>query len=304
MRLSVVVTIVDAGDALERCLRALAAQDGATDLEVVVPWDDTIPGMADVTARFPSFRFLPLGTVETVRPASGAAGQHELYDRRRSAGLLAATGELVAILEDRGVPRRDWTRTMIAIHARLPHAAIGGAIENGCDAPLNWAVFFCDFGRYQPPFEAGPRKWVSDVNVGYKRRALDATLNLWRERYHETTVHWALLRAGETLYLTPDPDLVVDQMRGRLRFGALLAERFAWGRLFACTRARDMSVPRRLAYALGSPLVPIVLTTRQVLLPACKRRQRGPFLAALPAFLVLAAAWAAGEAAGYLTSEA
>jgi hypothetical protein len=50
MRLSVVVTIVDAGDALVRCLAALARQQGAPDLEVIVPWDETVPGI-DACAR-------------------------------------------------------------------------------------------------------------------------------------------------------------------------------------------------------------------------------------------------------------
>ncbi len=29
---------------------------------------------------------------------------------------------------------------------RTGYAAIGGAIENGINRPLNWAVYYCDFG--------------------------------------------------------------------------------------------------------------------------------------------------------------
>jgi hypothetical protein len=298
MLLSVIVTIVDGGETLARCLDALVRQLDPPDLEILVPWDESVPGIDAIAPRFPDARFLALGAVATARPAATAGGQHELFDRRRAAGLAAARGALVAIVEDRGAPRPDWAQTMAALHERLPHAAIGGAIENGRDAPLNWAVYFCDFGRYHLPFAAGPRTWVSDVNIGYKRRALDATADLWRERYHETTVHWALQRAGETLYLSPE--LVVDQFRDHLRLGALLGERFAWGRLFAYTRAREIGAARRAALAALAPCLPALLFIRhartQLAAPT-----RGRFLVASPLVLLLLAAWSLGEAAGYAT---
>jgi GT2 family glycosyltransferase len=43
MRLSVIVTIVDGGETLERCLTALANQEAAPSFDVLVPWDDTSP---------------------------------------------------------------------------------------------------------------------------------------------------------------------------------------------------------------------------------------------------------------------
>lgn len=300
MRLSVVVTIVDGGEALAHCLHALADQVDPPELEVLVPWDDSVAGMNELSTRFQVFQFLPLGTLTTERPLSSEAGQHELFDRRRAAGLSAATGDVIAVVEDRGRPRADWARTMVTLHERLPHVVIGGAIENGRDATMNWAVYFCDFGRYQRPFEAGPRQWVSDVNIGYKRRGLDATRDLWRARYHETTVHWALLRAGETLYLTPE--LVVDQMRGRLRLGALIGERFAWGRLFAYTRAREVSAAKRIALAVLAPLLPVLLLMRHARLQIQKGVRLKEFVQASPVVLVLLVAWSLGEAAGYLTA--
>jgi hypothetical protein len=65
-----------------------------------------------------------------------------------------------------------------------------------------------------------------------------------------------------------------------------------------------MNRPQSLAYALGATLLPLILTARQVRLHVSRRAERGRFLAALPAVAVLTAAWAAGEAAGYLTLEA
>lgn len=299
MQLSVVVTIVDAGETLVRCLAALAAQQGVQGLDVIVPWDDSVPGMADIARRFPAFSFPALGRLTTARAWQSASGQHELFDRRRAAGLALVTGDVIAILEDRGVPRPDWAAKLLDAHTRLPHAVIGGGIELGRQAPLNRAVFFCDFNRYQPPFEAGPREWVSDVNIGYKRRAIDATREIWRERYHETSVHWALVRMGEVLFLSPD--FIVEQMRDNLSLGSLVGERFAWGRLFAYTRAREMGLGSRLALTAGSVVLPLVLLLRHARMQQAKGRLGG-FLRVAPSVAVLLTAWSLGEALGYLTA--
>jgi GT2 family glycosyltransferase len=299
--LSVIVTIVDGGETLERCLEALDQQDNPPRLEIIVPYDESVPHVSDLAQRFPTIVFLPMGLVPTDRPTPSAAGQHELFDRRRATGLAAATGELIAILEDRGVPRADWARQAVALHSRLPQAAIGGAIENGHDRLLNWAVYFCDFGRYQLPFEEGTRDYVSDVNICYKRRALTSTRELWATRYHETTVHWALQRAGEALYL--HPAMVVDQTRGSLRLGGLLHERLGWGRLFAYTRAREMPWARRLMFGILAPFLPGILLIRIVRLQFAKRRALSRLAIAWPIVLALLIAWSLGEGAGYVTGK-
>ena len=138
-----------------------------------------------MAADFPNATFLELGPIETVRPKTTAAGQHELYDRRRAAGLAAARGELVAILEDRGIPRHDWAATVARLHRELPNRVIGGAIEGAPTGLLNWAFYVCDFGRYGLPFEQHTAEWVSDVNVSYKRSAVEETRHLWCERFRD-----------------------------------------------------------------------------------------------------------------------
>ncbi len=299
--LSVVVTVVDGGAALARCLSALAAQPGAPALEVLVPCDDTAASSATIARGFPGVRVLDMGAVLTEHPCATAAGQHELFDRRRAAGLAAASGALVAIVEDRGVPEPDWAAAMADLHRRLPHAVIGGAVAPGKSGAWLRAAFLCDYARYAPPFAEGPRDFVTDVNVCYKRRALEATRALWQQRYHETTVHWALRRAGETLHLSPAP--VVRQVRDDRGTGALLAERFAWGRLFAVTRARESTPAQRLVRTATSPLLPFVMWWR-ILRGAAGRGESGGVLLLTPILFVLLAGWAAGEAAGYLTARA
>jgi hypothetical protein len=298
MLLSVVVTIVDGGDTLARCLEALAAQQLAGSMEVLVPYDDTVDGMDDFTTRFPAVTFCDLGPLTAALPKSSAGGQHELFDRRRAAGLARARGDLVAILEDRGLPRPDWAAQARRLHAQLPDLVIGGAIENGCDRTLNWAVYFCDFGRYQRPFEQGPREYVSDVNVCYKRDALERTRTLWSQRYHEPIVHGMLKRSGNRLVLSPD--LIVDQFREDLNVWSLVKERVAWGRLFASLRTREISTPRRVVLAVLSPAIPGVLFVRLARMQWAKRVTLSRFLGAAPLVALLMCAWSLGEFLGYI----
>lgn len=298
-QLSIVVTIVDGVAAVRRCLEALGNQRNAPSLEVLVPFDDSVPTVASLTREFPDVHFIPMGTVPTGRPPGSAAGQHELFDRRRSAGLSAAAGVLVAIIEDRGVPESDWAAVFVSLHREHADLVIGGPIENGVDKLANWAVYFCDFGRYQLPFTFGPRDYVSDVNICYKRTALEQTRTLWQERYHETTVHWELQRNGCALQLSPTP--AVYQHRTGLALGRMLSERFHWGRLFAYTRAREAGTVGRVVRATTSVLLPVVLFGRLAAGQLRRRTRLARFVAASPLICLLLVSWSAGEALGYLT---
>lgn len=299
--MSIVVTVVEGGRALETLLELLANQKDAPPLEVIVPYDDTIAEVATLAPRFPQMTFASMGQVPTLHDKRSAAGMHELFDRRRAVGLGRATGELVGMLEDRCLPRTDWAKTAARLHEELPHAVIGGAVECGIDRTANWALYFCDYGRYQPPFEAGPRDYVTDVNVCYKRAALEATKDLWRDRYHETTVHWALAARGETLYLTPE--LVVDHIRRDVRLLPMVAERFHWGRLFAYTRARECSAPERLKLVGMAPLLPAVLLARHGRLQLEKGNHVKEFAKAAPMMVSLLVPWSLGELWGYATKK-
>lgn len=302
MKLGVVVTIVDGGEALSECLSALAASSSVH--QVYVPWDSTLPAasIADLAAKFPAVKFSDLGLLPLQGSPGSVAGRHELFDRRRAAGLaeaLADGAELVGLVEDRAPPLPGWGEQAVRLHASLPHAAIGGTVELASGAPaLAGAVYLCDYGRYQPPQAAGRRCWLTDINVTYKRRALEVTRKLWAQRYNEATVHWALQQAGETLWL--DPALCVAARRRGLTVMPVLRERFGWAQVFAQARARELGPARRLALAALTPVLPAVLLLRQARAQIAGRRFLR-WLGLSPLIALLLVAWSAGEAAGTIS---
>jgi hypothetical protein len=299
--LSVIVTIVDGRPALARLLQALTTQDDAPPMEILVPFDDTVRDVLSLQPQFPNVTFLPFGKVLTEQPATSAGGEHELFDRRRAAGLAAARGDLVAIVEDRGAPRRDWARTAVQLHAKLPHAVIGGAIDPVPSDVLGWAVHVCDYTRYSSPFESGARDWVSDVNVVYKRRAIEQTRTLWKTRYQEPVVHWALQQQGEILFLSNE--LIVEHQRSPAPLGQLLGERFHWGRLFGAIRGRHLGAATRIVLSVAGPLIPFLVFARHGRAQMAKGRAR-QFVRAAPAILLLLVVWSAGEVSGIATRRA
>ena len=297
--LSVVVTLVDGGHVMRRFLDAVTNQIDPPRLDIVLPYDDSVADVADFQQDYPDVRFLPLGTIVPERPIETAAGQHELYDRRRAAGLAAAKGDLIAILEDRGAPVADWAKTVVRLHEQ-PHGVIGGAIECAPGDLLNWAFYVCDFGRYGLPFESAPATWVSDVNVTYKRKQLEATRELWKERFREPVVHWALLEQGETLFLSSEA--VVEHKRPSTTLGVLLPERFDWGRLFGHIRAMHMGPLKRAVYSLAGPVIPPMLLVRHGI-TQFRKGNFGRYLKAAPLALILMTFWTAGEVWGTITGK-
>ncbi len=300
--LSIVVTIVDGGRYLRDFLRATNALQDPPRLELIVPYDDSVADVAAFQAEFPDVTFLKLGRIIPARPITTEAGQHELFDRRRAAGLAAATGDIIAILEDRGHPHPDWARTVVRLHAETGRNVIGGAID--CKEPvslLNWAFYVTDFGRYGRPFESGSAQWVSDVNVTYSRKALEATRHLWSERFHEPVVNWHLIGMGEELLLSNA--LVVNHVRPAASLARLLPERFHWGRLFGQIRVRHFTPWQRLTYIALSPFIPPSLWLRHGV-TQMRKGKGGRYLLALPYIIVLTTAWTLGEVWGYVTRRA
>jgi hypothetical protein len=298
-QVTVVVCVTSADhDTLATCLESLRAGADGVALECIVPCDDRVGDVSSLARRFPWVLFIDARR-EINRGRYGHF-THEHHHALRSVGLRAARGAIVAMLEDHGPPGPRWCQMVVEAHrADAGTAVIGGAVENAVDRPLNWATYFCDFGRYQNPVPSGPVEYVTDVNISYKRDALLSVKPLWTKAYHEPEVNWAIARKGGLLRLCPD--VVTFQRRSNLRLSACLIERFVWARSFAGTRVNQTGAARRRALAAASFLLPLVRTWRMARGVVRRRRTVGKFLTALPLIVLLETAWALGEFTGYLT---
>ena len=279
------------------CLAALRQQSGAPPMEVIVPLPAGVIGVEALRSEYPEARILE---VRNLRKYSRKGNSREHHGELIAHGFAAARGSIVGLIEDHERVAPQWSS--VAVNALGgTFAGAGGAIENGVDRPLNWALCFCDFLRYQNPLPEGESPRASDANSIYQRSALENIRDIWQQEYHEAPVNAALAARGEKLRMVPE--LVVYQHRQGLRIGSALRERFVWGRSFGAWRMHEPGA-RRILWAVCSPGFPLLIMARMSLMAFRKRRTFGPFLRVLPLTTLLTVGWVCGELTGYLTGRA
>ncbi len=277
------------------CIVGLKRQSGGPTMEIIVPLPPGVIGMDALRREHPDVQFLEIADLRKYGTPRNSREHHgELIAR----GFSRARGDVIALIEDHDVASKDWSARLMEAH-RGPFAGVGGAIENSIDRPLNWAVYLCDFQRYQNPLPAGESTRASDANVSYKRAALEKIRSAWNEEFHEAMVNEALIASGERLAL--EPKAIVYQRRQDLRLGTIMRERYIWGRSFGAWRGLRGGAMRRLYWAVFSPVLPILLPLRMTALAIRKRRCLWPFMKALPITAILTACWSCGEFTGYVT---
>jgi hypothetical protein len=283
---------------LAPCLDALMRQGRGLPFEVIVPLPPGVAGLEDLRRRQPDVQFPEIPDLRKY-PAKRNSREHhgELIAR----GFARARGAIIALIEDHDVASPDWIARLFDAHRR-PVAGVGGAIENGIDRPLNWAVYFCDFLLYQNPLPEGDSRRASDANVSYKRAALESVRKVWEKEFHEAMVNGAILANGGKLALAPE--VIVYQHRQGLQLLAILRERRIWGRSFGAWRCQQAGRLRRVVWAVFSPVLPVLLPLRLTWIAFRKRRNFWPFLKALPITAALTASWSWGEFIGYVTGRA
>ncbi len=300
--LSVVVVIVSdttssqrTAKYLGRCLDALSHQVDAPPTEIIVPYLPPVDGLDQVKREYPQVNFIP---VDLPQSPHAAVGNREHHDQLRARGLVHASGDIIGLLEDHAIPDPKWCAAVVAANAEIDFAAVGGAIENDIDRALNWAVYYCDFGKYQNPVLAGESSFASDANIAYKRAALESIRPVWQDVFRETLVNWALSQRGGKIALSPD--MIVYQHRSDLRLDDAVRERFVWGSSYATSRAQMITGTKRMMYAVLSPLLPLVLVSRMTANAVRKKRNLRAFFGALPLTTLLTIGWACGEFVGDL----
>lgn len=286
-RLSIVIAAWNGTAALRACLASLRGQAEADGTEVIAVCNFASEAAEAPARDFPFARILMLPPESTVPVL-------------RAAGVREAQGEIIALAEDHCTFDRAWCAEIKKAH-ELPHAAIGGSVENSSgQRPLDWAVYFYDYGKYMLPNAAGPVAALSGNNASYKRAALGEVRESFRDGFFESAVHAALAGHGQTLYLAPS---AIVYHAKHYRFGDAVSQSFHLARGYAAMRAKSASSGKRLAFAAGSVLLPIVLPGRVIGRTLGKRRHRKELLMSLGYLLLLLRSWSLGEFCGYLFGE-
>ena len=282
--LSVIVGSVDAAGSLGECLSALAETCAGIDAEILVV-DASDDDSADVARSFPGVRVicLPAGT---------------LVPALWGAGLREARGRVVAFTIAQCLVDAAWARALLdGIAAGA--VGVGGrlGVRRGTGA-TGRATFYLRYSAWLATPD-GPAHEIAGDNAAYEHQALRSVRESAGAPFWEIEAHARFRALGRALVVHPG---ATAWFSDETPLGTMAARRFAHGRHSGAFRVRS-GIRTRWQMVLGAPLVPLVLLVR-----VGRRVARAPghalgFVSSLGAFLVLATAWAAGEAIGGFTAD-
>lgn len=281
--LSVIVGSLDAAGGLGECLSALIESCAGIDAEILVV-DASDDDSADVARSFPAVRVtcMPAGT---------------LVPALWGAGLRDARGRVVAFTLAQCLVDIGWARALLdGISSGA--VGVGGrlGVRPGTGA-TGRATFYLRYSAWLATPD-GPAHEIPGDNAAYEHQALRAVGEAAGGSFWEVEAHARFRTLGRALIVHPGATaLFTDETP----LGTMAARRFAHGRHSGAFRVRS-GIRTRWQMVLGAPLVPVVLFVR-----VARRVTRAPghmlgFVSSLGAFLVLATAWAAGEAIGGFTA--
>jgi hypothetical protein len=224
-------------------------------------------------------------------------GSGQLVPELWAEGYRRSRGRIVAFTTAQCLVSETWAPALIeAIESGAAGAGGPFALAGGT-GPLDWAVFYLRYSAFTPEALGSGRiaGEIAGDNAAYRRDALDRHAATFERGFWEVDFHGRVRKDGG--YLAAVPRAVVGY-GGSPPLAALVRHRFAHGRHFGAGRAEKLGKARLV---LAAPAVPCVLAARAGRRVVRGHADRWRFLAALPWLLLLASAWAAGEAWGALT---
>lgn len=246
----------------------------------LVPRDEV-----EARVRFPFFRWLEAPAYATI-------------PQMRALGVENSHGEIVALIEDDCVASEQWAEHLLQAHAAGYNAVGGPVLPKRFKNGLDWAIFFCDYARFMPPFE-GVVHSLPGNNFSYKRNTLDAVNEDEEEvaEIYEVFVNAELEKRGEKLFAAPSSP-VMNVNSWDLSFATSVP--FHHGRGYASMRFAKNAYLRRLAYSAAAMLLPGLQTLRICRQVLHRKGYAIPLLAALPSIVLYWTCWSVGECMGYL----
>jgi len=284
--LSVIVGSLDAAGTLRECLAALALACDGIPTEILV-----VDASLDDSARIardsrPPVRVLSLPEGTLVPALWGA-------------GLREARGRVVAFTIGQCIVEPGWARALLdGLHAGAVGAGGRLDVRRGTSA-TGRATFYLRYSAWLAVPD-GPVPEIAGDNAAYDAAALRRVRDGETAPFWEVEAHARFRQLGQGLVIQPG---ATAWFSDDTSLGTMAARRFAHGRHSGRFRV-ESGIRTRWQMVLAAPLVPLVLLVR-----VGRRVLRAPshlpgFVSALGAFMVLAVAWAAGEAVGGATAGA
>jgi hypothetical protein len=285
MKVSVVVASGAGGEFLFRCLRSLESQQAAPAAELIVVdrVGDAIRGR--LRSEHP-----------TVRVISTDPGKRATIPEMRRLGAEAASGEIVAVLEEHCTAPLGWV-TAIQTNFRPADAAIGGPILDGAFETLrDWCVYFSEYHNYLPPWIDGERVALNGANIAYRRNTLLQHRDVLDAGYWEVVLHPRLVRDGAFRAV----NAMGAHHNGPFAYGYYLRQRYLLSRVWGGTQRALVPPSTRLLHVVLAPIFPVFLWARVSARVLAKRQYLGKYLQTLPLLVPAWICYAFGESLGYL----
>lgn len=282
-----VVVVTDHYRTIRRVLAGLRDPAEREQLEIVIVAPEGQDLELDETALhgFADLRVVRLGSI---RPMSAA----------RAAGVRAASAPIIYIGETHSFPRPGLATALIAAHAQPWDVVIPGLANANPQSALSWASFLMDYGQWFDELPAGEIGGGPTWNAAYKAPvlrdlgdALDDALS------HGDALSVALHAQGRRFYF--EPTAKTDHANVS-QFVWWVEQRYLAGLLVASSRAARWSLPKRLLYIFGSPLIPAKVLSRIGAPVKLLRRDRRWPTGTLAALVFGAVVRTAGEVVGFV----
>ncbi|HWH93707.1 MAG TPA: glycosyltransferase [Baekduia sp.] len=223
-RATVVVCSYNGSRWIGECLEALEALE-YPNYEIVVIDDGSTDATASITEDFPAVRL--------ISTANGG------LSRARNRGLEAATGEVIAYLDDDARPHPAWLTHLVLALQGSEHAGVGGPnLAPAHDGATAECVALAPGGPTHVLIADREAEHVPGCNMAFRTAALRAIGGFdptFRIAGDDVDVCWRLQERGDTIGFTPAA-IVWHHCRSSLR--AYLRQQFQYGRAEAMLEAR------------------------------------------------------------------
>lgn len=284
------LAVILATDNMERVatvIESLAAQTIAETIELilVISSPPDAPTRERIQRRFHSLKIVAVQSIASLATA-------------RVKGVLVAEAPFVFIAETHAYPDPDLAEKIVAALSDEWSVVVPGFRNANPDSAVSWAGFLSDYGAWVANLGAGEIRRCPSHDAAFRRSVLlEFGDRLENALTFGDEMNLTLQARGQRTYFDPSAGI---QHVNVSRFKPFVRERFLIGVLIGEYRRARWGMARRLAYALGAPLIPIVVLSRiQKGVREIGRRESLP-TGTIPALVLGVILKTAGEMRGYL----